>query len=177
MRNLGLFKADYDRGKPKFLQILWFLSSNGIFNTFLMPSAVRIWAINFFGGQISRNVLIRHSVVIQWPWKLSIGENSWIGEGTRILTLENVTIGSNVCISQEVLICTGSHDHKQISFPYKNKPIVIHDGAWLAARCTILAGVTVGQNSVVAAGEILRFNLPDNSIFLGGQIRPIPVPK
>jgi putative colanic acid biosynthesis acetyltransferase WcaF len=177
MRKLSRFRADYDRGRSIRIRLVWLAVKFPLTYSFYGTSKTRTFLLKVFGANISDGLVIRHHVDIQWPWKLSVGSNTWIGEGTRIITLEDVTIGSNVCISQEVLICTGSHDYLRADFAYKNRPIVINDGAWLAARCLILPGVTVGKNSVVAAGEVLRIDLPDNHMFIHGEIRPIPEPS
>ena len=49
----------------------------------VVPNRLRCAILRWFGAQIGKGVLIRHRVTVQWPWKLSIGDNSWIGTGTR----------------------------------------------------------------------------------------------
>ena len=88
---------------------------------------------------------------VQWPWKLSIGDNSWVGTDAELYNIDNIVIGSDVCISQHVYLCTGSHDRKSPTFEFDNGPIVVEDGVWLCARSTVLRGVTIGANSVVGA--------------------------
>ena len=60
---------------------------------------------------------------MHWPWKLSIGDHCWIGEGAWLLNLEPITIGHDVCISQEALLCNGSHDRCDPALEYDNAPI------------------------------------------------------
>ncbi|GAA2064434.1 hypothetical protein GCM10009722_27270 [Williamsia deligens] len=67
-----------------------------------------MWILRAFGASIGHGVVFRHNVRVHWPWRLTIGDNSWIGEGAWILNLERVHIGDDVCISQDVLLCTGS---------------------------------------------------------------------
>lgn len=116
---------------------------------------VRIGILRGFGADIGQGVVLRHRVKIHWPWKLHIGDNSWIGEDAWILNLEPVTIGHDVCISQAVLLCTGSHLRDSPTFEFDNAPIVVEDGAWVAARATVLRGVTVGADSVVGATALV----------------------
>jgi putative colanic acid biosynthesis acetyltransferase WcaF len=120
--------------------------------------------LRLFGADIGERVLIRHGVRIHWPWKLQIGDDVWIGVDAWLLNLEPIRIGSNVCISQGVLLCTGSHDASSPSFEYDNAPIHIHNGAWVAARATVLRGVTVGANAVVGATALVTRDVPS-----GGQ--------
>ena len=114
----------------------------------------RVAILRAFGAQIGDGVLVRHRVRIHWPWKLTIGDNSWIGEGAWILNLEPVTIGANVCVSQDAFLCTGSHDRRSPTFEFDNGPITIGDGAWVAARATVLRGVTLSDNAVIRAGSV-----------------------
>jgi putative colanic acid biosynthesis acetyltransferase WcaF len=94
-------------------------------------------------------------VRVLWPWKLSIGDDCWIGEGAWLLNLEQITIEHDVCISQEAFLCTGSHRHRDPAFEHDNAPITIGVGAWIAARANALRGATVRPGEVVAAGALL----------------------
>jgi len=129
-----------------------------------------------FGATLGESVFIRHDVRIMWPWKLCIGDYCWLGEGLRIINLEQVTIGNNVCLSQEVMLCTGSHDHRKADFPYRNGPIYISDGAWISARATVLPGVNVGTCSVVAANEVARRDVPDFHMQINNEFHQVQDP-
>lgn len=157
--------AAYDKGRPKAVQALW-LATQDIIMNWWFPAKARVAVLRAFGAQIGEGVLIRHRVRIHWPWKLSVGSDSWIGEGTWILNLEPVTIGSNVCVSQNVFLCTGSHDRRSPSFEFDNAPIKIEHGAWVAARATVLRGVTVGEGAVVGATALVSKDvLPGSTVF------------
>ena len=84
-----------------------------------------------------------------------------------------IDVGSNVCVSQSVVICSSSHDFRTSSLDYKHKGIEIRDGAWICLRATILAGARVGVNSVVSAGEVLSGDLKDEHIIVNGSNKPI----
>jgi putative colanic acid biosynthesis acetyltransferase WcaF len=119
-----------------------------------------------FGATIGDGVVVRHRVRIHWPWKLTVGDHSWIGEDVWILNLERVRIGSNVCVSQGVLLCTGSHDRRSPTFEYDNAPIVVEDGAWVAARATVLRGVTVGADATIGACALVTRDVPAGATVL-----------
>ena len=119
------------------------------------PTSLRVALLRAFGASIGTGTNIRHDVRIHWPWRLTVGNDSWIGEGAHLLNLEQITIGSDVCISQQVLLCTGSHDYSSPTFEFDNAPIVIEDGAWVAARATVLRGVRVGADAVVGATALV----------------------
>lgn len=155
-RDLAAFTgAGYDIGRGRLTQALWLAVSGTVFVRWWCPARVRVAILRAFGASIGEGVLIRHRVRIHWPWKLTVGSGSWIGEGAWLLNLEPITIGADVCISQEVLLCTGSHDRHSPTFEFDNVPIVIEDGAWVAARATVLRGVTVGARATVAATALV----------------------
>jgi putative colanic acid biosynthesis acetyltransferase WcaF len=144
----------YDRGRSLAVQLLW-LGSRGVLMRWWCPNRVRITVLRLYGAKIGYGVSIRHEVKIHWPWKLVVGNQSWIGEGVWILNLENVTIGVNTCISQGVMLCTGSHDRRSPSFEFDNGPITVGNSVWIAARATILRGVNVGDGVTVGAAALV----------------------
>lgn len=154
-RLAGFTGAGYDRGRGLGWQLGWMIISGLVTERWWCPTQVRIAVLRAFGASIGSGVNLRHAVRIHWPWKLTIGDDSWIGERAWILNLEPVTLGTNVCISQDVLLCTGSHDHRSPTFEFDNAPIRVGDGAWIAARATVLRGVTVGADSVVGAAALV----------------------
>lgn len=154
-RQLAKFSPGaYDRGRGRLWQILWFATMNLIFMKWWFPARLRPMLLRSFGASVGPGVLIRHRVRVLWPWKLTIGRDSWIGEGVWILNLEPVTIGDNVCLSQEAFLCTGSHDARDPTFGYDNAPIAVGDGAWVCARAVVLRGTEVAPGRTVAAGTV-----------------------
>jgi len=91
----------------------------------------------------------------------------------------HITIGDNVIISHDVALITGSHDINQKgksrknTHPLKGNDIVIEDGVWIGARCTILGNVRIGRNSVVAAGSVVIRNVPANVVVAGVPARVV----
>ena len=178
MRDLSQFNADgYDRGRGRLWQALWHFVSFVFFQAFWIPRSWRPGILRLFGAKVGHGVVIRHDVRIMWPWKFSIGDHSWLGEGLRVINLEKIEIGTNVCISQGVMLCSGSHDYRKISFPYRNQPIRVGDSSWIAARAMVLPGVTVGAGAVIAAGEVVRSDVPDNTLLIDGGKRLIEQPE
>lgn len=149
------------------VQVLWLIAS-GIIMHWWVPNRARIAVLRLFGAKIGKGTLIRHRVRVHWPWKLTIGDDTWVGEGAWILNLEPVTIGSDVCISQDVLLCTGSHNRHSTSFEFDNGPINIENGAWIAARATVLRGVNIGENAVVGATALVFKDITADTVLLAG---------
>lgn len=169
--------AGYDRGRPVPVQVLWLALSGLLLEHWWCPPSFRARVLRRFGAEIGEHVLIRHRVRIHWPWKLRVGDGSWVGEGTWILNLEPVVIGRNVCISQDVLLCTGSHDHRSPTFEFDNGPIHIDDGSWVAARATVLRGCRVGANSIVGANALIVKDVPPGAVFLAPAAQPAPATR
>lgn len=162
----GFTGAGYDKGAPTWKQIAWLTVSGLLIQHWWCPNRVRVAVLRGFGARLADGVLIRHRVRIHWPWKLAVGAHSWIGEDVWILNLEPVTIGADVCVSQGVLLCTGSHDRYSPTFEFDNAPIVVEDGAWIAARATVLRGVTVGPDAVIGATSLVTSDVPASSTVL-----------
>lgn len=155
-RRLGDFTgAGYDKGRGLLWQATWQLASSALVMPWFSPPRVRAAVLRAFGARIGSRVNIRAGVRVHWPWKLEVGDDSWIGERVWLLNLEPIRIGSDVCVSQAAFLCTGSHDRRSPSFEFDNAPIRVEDGAWIAARATVLRGVTVGADAVVGATALV----------------------
>lgn len=156
-RRLDLFtRGSYDKGRPLATQALWHGISHLVFQAWWAPGRLRVFVLRAFGAQIGSGVVIRARVRVHWPWKLEVGDHSWIGEGVWLLNLEPIKVGAHVCLSQEAALITGSHDWRDPQFRYDNKPITVGDGAWVCARALILRGVRVGESVVIPAGAVVR---------------------
>ncbi|MGC4961686.1 putative colanic acid biosynthesis acetyltransferase [Gordonia sp. DT101] len=165
---LSAFTAQgYERGRGVGWQLAWLLVSGVVVRSWWCPGRLRIAVLRSFGARIGQGCVIRHRVRIHWPWKLTVGDGSWIGEGAWILNLEDVTIGSNTCVSQEVLLCTGSHDRLARDFRFDNGPIAIGDGVWIACRSTVLRGCTIGDRAVVGAHSLVRSDVASGQVVYG----------
>lgn len=166
-RNLGAFTgAGYDKGRNILWQTAWNLVSSCVVTQWWCPAGLRATILRAFGASIGRNTNIRHHVRIHWPWKLAVGDRSWIGEQTWILNLEPVTIGADVCVSQDVFLCTGSHDRRSPSFEFDNAPITVGDGSWVAARAVVLRGTSIGADSVIGATALVTRDTAQGEVLL-----------
>lgn len=163
-RRLSKFTGHgYDKGRSTLTCALWALLAEPLERSVLCPPSIRASILRKFGAQVGQGTLIRHGVRIHWPWKLAVGRNCWIGVGVYLLNLEPITIGSDVCISQQAMLCTGSHDAKDPAFEYDNAPITVHDGAWIATRATVLRGVVIGRDAVIGATALVTTDVPSRA--------------
>jgi putative colanic acid biosynthesis acetyltransferase WcaF len=176
-RQLALFSGVRVKFGRKIALGVWIPTWFIFFKGSLVPSVLKPHILRFFGASIGQNVLLRRGVRVHFPWNLEIGDNCWIGEEVWFINHEKITLGSDVCISQRSIICSGGHDYHSISLEFSHKPITIKNGAWVCLDSKVLPGVSIGECSVVSAGEIVRTSLPDYSMLIGGQIRTINPPK
>jgi putative colanic acid biosynthesis acetyltransferase WcaF len=160
MVRLDLFDArEFDRGRSRIVEALWLFCSGLFVSSGLPGSLLRVVILRAFGAHISTGVVIKPHVRVKFPWRLSIGAHSWIGEDVWIDNLAQVSIGAQCCISQAAYLCTGSHNWSRKTFDLVTKPIVIEDGAWICAKATVGPGVRVGEGAVLALGSVATRDL------------------
>lgn len=97
-----------------------------------------------------------------------IGKNVFINHGCSFLDLGGITIEDDVLIGPQVNIITENHPVNPKSRKSLDlKSVTIKRNAWIGANATVLPGVTIGENSIVAAGAVVTKDVPDNTI-VGG---------
>ena len=129
--------------------------------------------LRLFGANIGHNVIIRPTVRITYPWKLTVKDNAWVGDYVDLYTLGDITIGKNTVVSQKCYLCTGSHDYKSEAFDIYAKPIVIEDQAWVATDVFIAPGVTIGRGAVIGSRSSVYKDMPAGMICIGNPAKPI----
>ncbi|GAA4777712.1 LbetaH domain-containing protein [Microbacterium gilvum] len=140
-------RAAWDR--PRWVVYLWAVCELLLVtNAWQISSSLRVRVLRAFGAEIGRGVIFRPRTRVKFPWKLHIGDRSWIGEGVWFHNQDHIHVGSDVVISQETMLTTGSHAHRR-DMALVTRPIRIEDGAWITSRCMVLGGVTVGRSALV----------------------------
>lgn len=125
--------------------------------------------------------------------KISIGDNCFIGEGSRIWSADSITVGDRVLISHGVNIhdCNShslsaaaryvhfnqifSSGHPPVLDDVPSAPIVVEDDVWIGFNCTILKGVTIGRGAVIGAGSFVTKSIEAYAIVVGSPARQIGV--
>lgn len=164
----------HDRGRGTLTLVLWWLTKIAFIQSRLpWPSGFRRLLLVAFGAKIGQGFYIRPSVNIHFPWRLTIGNNVWLGEGSTILNLAEVKIEDNVAIAHEVYIAAAGHSISDEHFAYSNQPVIVEAGAWLATRSYVGPGVVVGRGAVVAAGAVVVSDVAAGAIVGGVPARQI----
>ncbi len=147
---------------------LWFFVNAIIFQNPAFPfRSPKPALLRLFGARVGKGVVIHPSVNIKFPWKLTIGDHSWIGQHAWLDNLDQLTIGNNVVISQGAMIIQGSHDYKKIDYPTYTGPVVLEDGSWVGAGAMVTLGVTLRSHAVLAAGSVATKDLEAYTIYQG----------
>ncbi|MEZ0612264.1 DapH/DapD/GlmU-related protein [Fibrella sp. WM1] len=138
-------------------------------------SRVRLDVLPFNTFRLGKHSLIEdYCVVNNGVGAVEIGSNCLLGIGSTLIG--PVRLGNNVITAQHVVMSGLNHDYEAILTPIRHqpvtiKPIVIDDDCWIGANATILAGVTIGQHSVVAAGSVVTRHVPPYSVVGGNPAR------
>ncbi len=132
------------------------------------PEEVRNFLSQITGKPIHESVNVFTPLYINYGKNISVGKNVFINFDCVFLDLGGITIEDNVFIAPKVSLLSEGHptsaDDRHSLIP---KAIHIKKNAWIGANATILPGVTVGENAVVAAGAVVSKDVPDNAI-VGG---------
>ncbi|WP_366508748.1 WcaF family extracellular polysaccharide biosynthesis acetyltransferase [Solimonas soli] len=160
--------SPFDRGAPLMLEAIWYITKRVFFLTSIpWPSKIKCSLLRLFGARIGSGCVIKPRVNIHMPWKLFVGDDVWIGEEVFLLNLDRISIGANCCISQRAFLCTGNHNYRIVTMPYRNEPILVEDGAWIGAATFIGPGVTVGREAVISAGSVLTQDASAGMVYAG----------
>lgn len=148
--------------------VVWYFVNLCFLRSGWLPiNGVKVFILRIFGAKVERNVIIKPHVNIKYPWKLSIGNNVWIGENVWIDNLGDVTIGDNVCISQGAMLLCGNHDYKSSSFDLRIGDITLEEGVWIGAKSVVCPGVTCCSHSVLSVNSVATRDLESYKIYQG----------
>lgn len=108
---------------------------------------------------------------------VTIGNNVRLN-GCEIQCVQSVTIDNDTIIGSAVIVDTDFHSLRSDratnpTAPVSTKPIHIKHSAWIAGRCAILKGVTVGTNAVAGFGSVVTRDIPDNTIVTGNPAKAV----
>ena len=103
-----------------------------------------------------------------------IGDRTKIGLSNTIIG--PVTIGNDIRLAQNITLSGLNHNYEDVSMPIhvqgvSTAPIVIEDETWIGANVVVVAGVTIGRHSIVAAGSIVTKDIPPFSVAAGNPAR------
>jgi acetyltransferase-like isoleucine patch superfamily enzyme len=132
------------------------------------PQKIRQFLSQIIDSEIDKSVTIFTPFHINYGKNTQIGKNVFINFDCVFLDLGGITIEDGVLIAPKVSLLSEGHpispEQRHSLVP---KHIHIKKNAWIGANATILHGVTIGQNAVVAAGSVVTKDVPEN-VVVGG---------
>jgi acetyltransferase-like isoleucine patch superfamily enzyme len=143
--------------------------------TFNDADEVRALFSELIGKKVDDSFLLIPPFYTAGGVDISVGRNVFVNQNCTFYDLGGIDIADDVMIGPNVSIITSGHpiEPSQRRACVIAKPIVIEKNVWIAAGATIIGGVTVGENSVVAAGSVVTRDVPLNTLVGGNPARVI----
>ncbi|WP_294964464.1 sugar O-acetyltransferase [uncultured Flavobacterium sp.] len=143
--------------------------------TFNDSDKVRALFSELIGKQVDEKFMLIPPFYATGGQQTSVGRNVFINQNCTFYDLGGLTIGDDVMIGPNVNIITSGHpiEPSQRHSVTIGKPIVVQRNVWIAAGATIIGGVTIGENSVIAAGSVVTKDVPSNVVVAGNPAKVI----
>jgi acetyltransferase-like isoleucine patch superfamily enzyme len=129
---------------------------------------------------IAGNPRIHPSASLRCGYNITLGNNSHINQFCCVWASENakIVIGSNVLMGPSAKLFSSNHNVEKLDVPMNSLPLVekdifIGDNVWIGANAVIVAGVKIGNNSIVAAGSVVTKEVPENVIVAGAPAKTV----
>lgn len=124
-------------------------------------------------GKVGKNPVIEHNFHCDLGCNISVGDNFYAGYNFTVLDMAEVIVGDNCMIGPNVNIYTEAHninpkDRNKTGYGIK---IIIGNNVWIGGNVTILPGINIGDNSIVAAGSVVTSDVGDNVIVAGNPAK------
>lgn len=160
--------SSYKPGGNPLKRLAWYYVNVFFFKSAVIPSSgLKCSLLRLFGARVGKGVNIKPSVNIKYPWRLTIGDYSWIGENAWIDNLDEVVIGSNCCISQGAMLLCGNHNYRKSTFDLITGKIILEDGVWIGAHSIVCPGISCKSHAVLAVNSVATRNLEPWSVYQG----------
>jgi putative colanic acid biosynthesis acetyltransferase WcaF len=131
----------------------------------------RRFLLRLFGAKIGNGVRIYPSAQVWAPWQLEMGDFSCLGPNVDCYCVARIRIESHAVVSQYSYLCSASHDYERADFPLITGPVVVGEGAWVAADAFVGMGVTIGVGAVVGARASVFKNVEPWTVVGGNPAR------
>jgi acetyltransferase-like isoleucine patch superfamily enzyme len=140
--------------------------------------AWRVWRLKRLVASVGQDVHVNAWPILYYPEQIRIGDRCSINHGVILGGRGGLTIGDDVRMSPYAVIEGGLLDiHQRDGKPLRHldRPVVIGNRVWIATGATVLGGVTVGDDAVVAAGAVVTKDVPAGHIAKGVPARCTPL--
>lgn len=127
-------------------------------------------------GSCDDDIFIKPPFHCDYGYNLHVGKHFFANFEVVILDLAPVTIGDYCLIGPQCGLYTAVHpmdSSLRIQNYVKGEPITIGDNVWLGGHCTILPGITIGNNAIIGAGSVVTHDVPANAVVAGNPAQII----
>ena len=141
-------------------------------STYRTPEEVRSILSELFGKQVPSTFRVFPPFYTDFGKNITVGKNVFINACCHFQDQGGITLGDNCLVGHNVVFATLNHgfapEERQSMLP---APIVVGRNVWIGSNSTILQGVTIGDNSIIAAGSVVTKDVPANAIVAGVPAR------
>lgn len=138
---------------------------NGSYHT---PDEVRLLFSKLIGKQVDESFMMFPPFYTDCGRNITIGKNVFINSCCNFQDQGGITIGDDSLIGHKVMLATLNHgftpEDRGSLYPV---PIIIGKNVWIGASATLLPGVTIGDNAMIAAGAVVTKDVPQNTVIAG----------
>ncbi|WP_026819107.1 DapH/DapD/GlmU-related protein [Arthrobacter castelli] len=138
------------------------------------PARVRQLLAQLTGKPVAESVTVFPPLYSDFGKNITLGERIFINSGCKFQDQGGVVIGDDCLIGHNTVIATLNHDlapsRRADMHP---APVVIGRNVWLGSNVTVLPGVTIGDNAVVAAASVVTKDVPENTVVVGSPARVV----
>ena len=143
-------------------------------NTYHTPEEVRNLLSRLFGKTVDESFRVFPPFYTDFGKNITVGKNVFINACCHFQDHGGVSLGDGCQIGHNVVFATLNHglapEDRQTTYP---APITLGKNVWVGSNSTILQGVTIGDNAVIAAGAVVTKDVPENTIVGGVPARII----
>lgn len=146
------------------------------FNDTPVDTGARLEALRALLGSVGEDAYVRPPLAVDYGYRTTLGDNSFIGAGAVLLDVAPITIGDHVQIGPRAQLLTPTHplDPVERKEGWESaEPITIADNVWLGGGVIVCPGVSIGENTVVGAGSVVAKDLPANVVAVGNPARVV----
>ena len=142
--------------------------NNGVYT----DEEIRNYMSGITGYEVDESFSLFVPFTADFGKNIKLGKNVFINSGCRFQDQGGITIGDGSLIGHNVVLATINHDYDPKNRGTMHlKPIVLEKNSWIGSNATILSGITIGENSIVAAGSVVTKNVPPNTIVAGNPAK------
>lgn len=124
--------------------------------------------------KVGERVWLEPDFTCEFGKNITIGNDVYINFGCTLLDCGQITIGNNTLLGPHVSAYSGNHSldsAERIAGALIPKPITIGNRVWIGGGCTILSGVTIGDDAVIGAGSVVTHDIPSGVLAAGNPCR------